>query len=93
MRNVAALIQDIKAADAWVFNGGLAAPSGATVLRLDDTDVTSTDGPFIEGKEHLGGFMVIRAPDLQRALEWGRRAARALTLPIEVRAFQDGPSA
>jgi hypothetical protein len=47
-----------------------------------------TDGPFAEGKEHVGGFMIIQAPDLDRALEWGRRAALATTLPIEVRPIQ-----
>jgi hypothetical protein len=50
-----------------------------------------TDGPFAEGKEHVGGFMVVQAPDLDTALEWGRKAARAITLPIEVRPFQDEP--
>ena len=48
-----------------------------------------TDGPFAEGKEHLGGFTIIEAPDLDAALEWGRKLARATTLPIEVRPFQD----
>ena len=47
-----------------------------------------TDGPYIEGKEHIGGFTVIKAPDLDAALEWGRKSARAITLPIEVRPFQ-----
>jgi hypothetical protein len=47
-----------------------------------------TDGPFTEGKEHIGGFTVIRAPDLDVALEWARRVAAATTLPIEVRPFQ-----
>jgi hypothetical protein len=47
-----------------------------------------TDGPYTEGKEHIGGFIIIEAPDLDVALEWGRKANRALTLPIEVRPFQ-----
>ena len=47
-----------------------------------------TDGPFAEGKEHLGGFTIIKAPDLDAALAWGRRLAQATTLPIEVRPFQ-----
>src|SRR5262245_15225873 len=88
MRDVDALIQDLKAAGAWVFNGGLHAPSTATVVRLQDGDVLTTDGPFTEGKEHVGGCLIIKAPDLDAALEWGCRAARAVTLPIEVRPFQ-----
>jgi hypothetical protein len=58
------------------------------VLRLQDGEIVMTDGPFAEGKEHLGGFTIIRAPDLDSALEWGRKLARAVTLPIEVRPFQ-----
>ncbi len=88
MRDVHALIEDIKAAGAWVFNGGLHPPSTATVVRLQDGDVLTTDGPFAEGKEHIGGFVIVKAPDLDSALEWAAKAARAITLPIEVRPFQ-----
>jgi len=79
----------MKAAGAWVFSGGLNAPDTATVLRLDGGEVLMTDGPFAEGKEYLGGFTIIRAPDLDAALDWGRRLARVLPLPIEVRPFVD----
>ena len=79
----------LEAAGAWVFAGGLHAPSTATVLRPRDGDVSMTDGPFAEGKEVLGGFTIIKAPDLDAALEWGRKLARATTLPIEVRPFLD----
>jgi len=89
MRDVDELSRDMKAAGAWVFAGGLHPPSTATVLRPKDGDVLMTSGPFVEGKEHLGGFTVIKAPDLDAALEWGRRFARATTLPIEVRALQE----
>ena len=89
MRDVNALIEETKAAGAWVFNGGLHAPSTATVLRLQDGEVLTTDGPFAEGKEHIGGFLIVKAPDLDAALEWGRKLARVITLPIEVRPFQD----
>ena len=65
-----------KAAGAWVFTGGLHPPSTATVLRPTDGDVLITDGPFTEGKEHIGGFWIIEAPDLDAALEWGRKARR-----------------
>jgi len=90
MRDVDALVEEIKTAGAWVFNGGLHVASTATVVRLQDGDLLMTDGPYAEGKEHIGGFLVIKAPDLDSALEWGRKAARATTLPIEVRAFQSG---
>ena len=89
MRDVDALNQELKAAGAWVFAGGLHAPSTATVVRLQDGDVLTTDGPFAEGKEHVGGFSIIKAPDLDAALEWGRKLTRATTLPTEVRPFQD----
>jgi len=58
------------------------------VLRAKGDDVIMTDGPYAEGKEHLGGFTIVDAPDLDAALEWGRRLAQATTLPIEVRPFQ-----
>jgi hypothetical protein len=88
MREIDVLIQDAKAAGAWLFNAGLHAPSTATVVRLQEGEVLMTDGPYTEGKEHVGGILIIKAPDLDAALEWGRRAARAITLPIEVRPFQ-----
>jgi hypothetical protein len=88
MRDLDALNRDLKAANSWVFAGGLHAPSTATVIRSKDGKVSMTDGPFVEGKEHLGGFTVIRAPDLDVALAWGQRLAEATTLPIEVRPFQ-----
>jgi hypothetical protein len=94
MRKLNALIDDAKAAGAWVFNGGLHPPSTATVVRVQNGDPMVTDGPFAEGKEHIGGFIVVKAADLDAALEWGRRLAAALTLPghtqglpIEVRPF------
>jgi hypothetical protein len=91
MSDIAGLNDEIRAAGAWVFSGGLHPPDTATVLRPRDGDVLVTDGPFTEGKEHIGGFWVIAAPDLDAALDWGRKAARACTLPVEVRPFQDGP--
>jgi hypothetical protein len=88
MANLDALNAEMKAAGAWVFAGGLHGPSTATVLRPQGDEVLITDGPYAEGKEHLGGFTIIDAPDLDSALEWGRRLAQATTLPIEVRPFQ-----
>jgi hypothetical protein len=81
---------EMKSAGAWVFAGGLHAPSTATVVRVSDGDVLTTDGPFAEGKEHLGGFTIITASDLDAALAWGRKLTRVTTLPVEVRPFQDG---
>jgi hypothetical protein len=89
MRNLAALNQELRDAGAWVFAGGLHPPSTATVLRAADGDVLMTDGPFAEAKEQIGGFTIIDAPDLDAALEWGRKLTLATTLPVEVRPFQD----
>ena len=89
MKDVGALIGEMKAAGAWVFNGGLHPPSTATVIRPKDGELLITDGPYTEGKEHIGGLVIIRAPDLDAALAWGAKAARAITLPIEVRPFQE----
>ena len=90
MRQVDALIAETKTAGAWVFNGGLHPPTTATVVRAQDRDVLITDGPYLEGKEHVGGFVIVAAPDLDAALDWARKLARAIPLPIEVRPFQTG---
>jgi hypothetical protein len=82
------LNEELRESGSWVFTGGLHAPGSATVVRADGM---ITDGPYLEGKEHIGGIYVITAPDLDAALRWGRRAAAATTLPIEVRPFQDVP--
>ena len=87
MRDVQALREEFKAAGAWVFSRGLHPASTATVVRVTNGQTLMTDGPFVEGKEHIGGFCVINAADLDAALEWGRKLARATTLPIEVRPF------
>ena len=87
-RDLDALNRELKATGAWVFAGGLHPPSTATVVRVREGELLTTDGPFAEAKEHLGGFTIIRAPDLDAALAWGARLARATTLPIEVRPFQ-----
>jgi hypothetical protein len=79
----------LQAAGAWVFAGGLYPSSTATVVRADGDEVLITDGPFAEGKEHVGGFWVIKAPDLDAALAWARKATRACTAPVEVRPLQE----
>jgi hypothetical protein len=81
------LNRELKEAGAWVFAGGLHDPGTATVLRAQGGDVVTTDGPFAEGKEHLGGITIIAARDLDEALRWAGRLAQATTLPVEVRPF------
>ncbi|MEU3621086.1 hypothetical protein BS329_11110 [Amycolatopsis coloradensis] len=88
-RKLQALNAEMQAAGAWVFAAGLHPPTTATVLRAKENgDIVMTDGPFAEGKEHLGGFTIVEVPDLDAALDWGRRIAEITGLPIEVRPFQ-----
>lgn len=88
MAALGAVQHDMKAAGVWVFSGGLHGPDASTVVRVSDGKVLTTDGPYVEGKEHLGGFTIIDAPDLDSALDWARRQAEAVRLlPIEVRPF------
>jgi len=89
MGELDAVNRDMKAAGAWVFSGGLHAQSTATVVRVKDDEVLMTDGPFAEAKEYLGGFTIVDVPDLDAALGWATRIARASTLPIEVRPFHE----
>jgi len=88
MRDLAALNREMQAAGAWVFAAGLHPTDSATVVRQQGAEVLITDGPFAETKEHLGGFTVIEAADLDAALGWAGKLARATTLPIEVRPIQ-----
>ena len=87
--DVNALNEEIRKAGAWVFAGGLFPSSTATTLRVKNGEVLTTDGPFAESKEHVGGFWVIKVPDLDEALKWGAKATQACRVPIEVRPFQD----
>ena len=89
MKDVYALREEMKAAGVWVFAGGLHEPSTATVLRPKNGELLTTDGPFAEGKEYVGGLTIIKAADLDAALAWGSKLARATTLPIEVRPFRE----
>ena len=92
VRNLEVFHAELRAAGAWVFAGGLHPPESATVLQTDGDDLLVTDGPYLEGKEHVGGICIVQAPDLDAALGWGRKAARAIGLPIEVRPFnEDAP--
>lgn len=79
-------------AGVFVFAGGLEAPSSATVVRQSGNDFLLTDGPYSETKEHLGGFWIITAADLDEALDWARQASAACRGPVEVRPFGDDPA-
>jgi hypothetical protein len=83
---------EVKKAGAWVFAGGLLPHTTATVVRVKDGEILTTDGPFAEGKEHIGGFWVIQADDLDAALAWASRATKACGAPVEVRPFDGDPA-
>jgi hypothetical protein len=87
MSDVMSLRKEMQAAGVWVFSGGLCAPDSATVLRHSNGDIVLTDGPFVESKEQIGGITILQVPDLDAALFWARKTARATTTPIEVRPF------
>lgn len=76
---------EMKAAGVWVFTAGLAPPRTALVLRSYDGEVTTTDGPFAEAKEHIGGFTIIQTDDRETALDWAGRLAEIVTPTVEVR--------
>jgi hypothetical protein len=92
-KDVDAVNQKMMAQGAWVFGGGLEPADVATVVRAEDGDILFTDGPFVEAKEHIGGFWVIEAPDLDAALKWASEATVACRGPVEVRPFQPEPEA
>src|ERR671918_880943 len=85
---IQALNEELKSAGAWVFSARLHEPDTATVVRMSGGDVLTTDGPFAESKEHLGGFYLIEAPDLDAALAWATKVTAAIKKPIEVRPFR-----
>jgi hypothetical protein len=88
-KHVRLLEEEMKSAGAWVFGGRLHKPDTATVVRVSDGEVLTTDGPFAESKEHLGGFYIIEAEDLDAALSWASKTADCVHTPIEVRPFWD----
>ena len=88
-KQVLLIEEDMKSAGAWVFSGRLHEPDTATVVRPSDGDVLTTDGPFAESKEHLGGFYIIEAEDLDAALSWASKVTEVIKTPIEVRPFAD----
>ncbi len=92
-KDVDAFNAEIMASGQWVFGGGLHPVETATTVQVRNGDVLTTDGPFAESKEHLGGFWVIKAADLDDALALARRATVACKAPVEVRPFEDEPEA
>jgi hypothetical protein len=92
-QQVMALQAEMKSAGAWVFGGRLTEPDTATVVRMAGGEVLTTDGPFVESKEHLGGFYIVAAEDLDAALAWASKTTAIIGAPIEVRPFWDEPGA
>jgi len=88
-RTLGILEQEMKSAGAWVISGRLHQPATATVVRMSAGEVVTTDGPFVESKEHLGGFYIIEAEDLDAALAWASKVSKVIKTPIEVRPFAD----
>lgn len=89
MQDVQAVHRDMQAAGVWMFGGGLYPANTATVLRQQGGNIITTDGPFIESKEQIGGISILKVADLDAALAWGRRLAQAIGVPIEVRPFME----
>jgi hypothetical protein len=86
-KQLGTLEQEMKSAGAWVYSGRLHGPDTATVVRVAGGEVVTTDGPFVESREHLGGFYIIQAADLDAALAWASRVTGVIRVPIEVRPF------
>jgi hypothetical protein len=88
IRDIGALNEEMDAAGARFFAGGLESAGHAKSLRKQpDGDVTITDGPYLEAKEHIGGFWILQCADMDEALAWARKAVVACRVPVEVRAF------
>ena len=87
------LEEEMKSANALVFSGRLTEADTATVVRMSGAELLTTDGPFAESKEHLGGFYIIEADDLDAALAWASKTTAAVGAPIEVRPFWEMPDA
>jgi hypothetical protein len=88
MEQIHVLEDEMKSAGTWVFGGALHEPDTATVVRVTNDEVLTTDGPFAESREHLGGFYIIEAEDLDAALAWASKVTAIVTKPIEVRPFR-----
>ncbi|MGC1185369.1 MAG: YciI family protein [Candidatus Dormiibacterota bacterium] len=89
MQRVGTLNQELQSAGAWVFAGGLNPSTTAITFRPEEGGLAETEGPFNHDEVPLSGCWIIDVKDLDAALEWGRKAATACGLPVEVRSFQD----
>jgi hypothetical protein len=89
-KEMQALNEEIRSAGAWVFGGALHGPETATVVKSTGVDEVITDGPFVESKEHLAGFYIIEADDLDAALKWASKTSACIGKPIEVRPLMHG---
>ena len=88
VRDIQALNDEMVAAGAWFFAGGLqSAPLAKSLRKQPGGAVVITDGPYIEAKEHIGGFWILDADNMDEALAWGRKAVIACRAPVEVREF------
>ena len=93
IEEIHALNREMIAAGVRIFAGGLTPAHNAKSLRAQPSgNVLTTDGPYLETKEHIGGFWILEAADLDDALAWGRKAAIACRAPVEVRAFFSMPA-
>jgi hypothetical protein len=82
---------ELQSSGAWVFANGLHPASTASVVSVKDGETIITDGPYVETKEHIGGFWIINAVDLDAALAWAAKGSAACMGPVEVRPFQELP--
>ncbi len=89
MGRIIALEAEMEASGTFAFSGRLADPDAATVVRSSDGDMAMTDGPFVEAKEHIAGFYIINADDLDEALAWAGKVVDCIGAPIEVRPFTE----
>ncbi len=90
-KQIQVLEEEMNAVGALVFSGRLTEPDTATVVRVSGGEVLTTDGPFAESKEHLGGFYIIKAKDLDAALAWAAKTVAVINTPIEIRPFWSPP--
>jgi hypothetical protein len=88
-RRLSQVEEEMRASGAWFFSGRLHDADTATVVRMSGNEVVTTDGPFVESKEHVAGFYIVEAPDLDAALDWAARVTGCIGAPIEVRPFVD----
>jgi hypothetical protein len=88
-RKVTAFANELREAGAWVFASHLDFATAPTVVRFQNGEELTTEGPYVDGREHLGGITVIQAEDHDAALVWAKKLAEATGLPIEVQPFME----